>query len=399
VVPVAGPSNTADTVITPGPDSDESLPRLARGLTEDWGYRYRLHATDADVVVAVRSYLGLFALGMARATNAPVIVDLDDDDADYFRQRGDLAESQRFESLVSRLRERGALLVSASGFDDTHRVPNTAPQPASTVRTSTVPGRVVLVGNCRYEPNAEGAQWFIDEVLPLIREQAPAIDVRLIGPASEHVTPYGIGIVDDLADEYAHASIAVCPILTGSGTRTKIIEAWMYGVPVVSTSIGADGLGATDGEHLLIADSARAFADQVRRLLGDQDLSDAVADAARHLAEQQYSPDIAASAVAAAVLPLVTDRTRSFSVVPHLHLTETEDGLVVLDRSNDSVHNLNSTAAMVLLLADGHHAPHDIADEIGRASGLDDAPIEHVTTALTQLCHAGLIASRFDDRH
>jgi glycosyltransferase involved in cell wall biosynthesis len=395
VVPVAGPSGTTDTVITPGPDSDESLPRLARGLTEDWGHRFRLHATDADVIVAVRSYLGLFALGLARATNAPVIVDLDDDDADFFRQRGDLAESQRFESLVSRLRERGAHLVSASGFDSTHRVPNTAPQPASMSRLATVPARIVIVGNFRYEPNAEGAQWFIDSVLPLVHEHAPSVELRLVGPASERFAPYGVGIVDDLAMEYSQAALAACPILIGSGTRTKIIEAWMHGVPVVSTTIGADGLGASHDESILLADEPFDFANQIVRLTSDDELARRLSTSARTVAENLFSPDVVASAVSDIALPLVTDRSRMYVMASNLHLTETDDGLVVLDHSNDSVHNLNSTASMVLYLADGTLDPQGIAEEIRLALDLTQPPTEHVIEAIGQLCRIGLISARF----
>jgi len=249
-----------------------SVPRLARGLTEECSHRYRLHAIDADVIVAVRSYLGLSALGMARATNAPV--------------------------------------------------------------------------------------------------------------------------VDELDREYAQATVSVCPILVGSGTRTKIIEAWLHEVPVVSTSIGADGLGAVHDENLLLADEPLAFADQIVRLISDRGLARRLSASARTLAQDTFSLDVVASAVAEVVLPLVTDRSRTFVMASNLHLTETEDGLVVLDRSNDSVHNLNSTAAMVLYLADGTLDQLGIAEELCLALGLDESPINHVTEALDQLCRIGLVSER-----
>lgn len=395
VVPVAGPSAPSDTVVTPGPDSDETLPRLARGLTEEWGFRYRLHATDADVIVAMRSYLGLFALGMASATNAPVIVDLDDDDADYFRQRGDVAEALRFESLVGRLRDRGAHLVSASGFADTHRVPNTVTLPQATSPEHVHPARILIVGNFRYEPNAEGAAWFIDAVLPEVRKHLPEIDLRLVGPASERFESFGVGIVDDLASEYAQATVSACPILIGSGTRTKIIEAWMYGVPVVSTTIGADSLGAAHDENILLADEPLDFANQIVRLISNGELARHLSTSARTVAVNLFSPDVVASAVADVVLPLVTDRSRTYVMAPNLHLTETDDGLVVLDRSNDSVHNLNSTAAMVLYLADGTLDQQGIAEEIRLALDLPQPPTDHVIEAMDQLCRIGLVSARF----
>lgn len=394
VVPVAGPSAPSDTVVTPGPDSDQTLPRLARGLTEEWGHRYRLHATDADVIVAVRSYLGLFALGMASATNAPVVVDLDDDDADFFRQRGEFAEASRFDNLVGRLRDRGVHLVSASGFADTRRVPNTVSLPQTVFREPVHPPRILIVGNFRYEPNAEGATWFIDTVLPEIRNHVPNVDLRLIGPASDRFEPFGAGIVDDLAAEYARATVSLCPILVGSGTRTKIIEAWLHEIPVVSTSIGADGLGAVHDENLLLADEPLDFADQIVRLISDRELAQRLSASARTLAEDTFSPEVVASAVAEVVLPLVHDRSRTFVMASNLHLTETEDGLVVLDRSNDSVHNLNNTAAMVLYLADGTLDQLGIAEEIRLALDLDEPPVDHVSEAMDQLCRIGLVLAR-----
>lgn len=394
VVPVAGPVGPSDTVITPGPDTDDLLPRLARGLTENWGARFRMHASDADVVVAVRSYLGLFAVGMAGPTNAPVIVDLDDDDADYFRQRGDTAEAARFDSLVNRLRRSSVHLVSASGFGATRRVPNSVAVPTSEVRRPADPPRILIVGNFRYEPNAEGAAWFIDAVLPEVRKHHPEIDLRLVGPASERFESFGVGIVDDLAKEYAHATVSVCPILIGSGTRTKIIEAWVHGVPVVSTSIGADGLGAVRSQHLLIADTPHDFADEVVRVVTDDSVASTIATAGRAHAVEFFSPDVVASAVADVVLPLVTGRSRTFSAATNLHLTETDDGLVVLDRTSDVVHNLNSTASMVFLLADGTLELHQIADEMRNVLGLDEVPLDHVALAMEQLCSLGLVSAR-----
>lgn len=394
VIPVAGPSRSSETVITPGPDSDDALPRLARGLTEAWGRRYRIHAHDADVIVAVRSYLGHFALGLAEATNAPVIVDLDDDDADYFRQRGESAEAERFEHLVNSLRERHVQFVSATGFAGTTRIPNTVPVPELSTRQPAMPPRCLVVGNFTYEPNAEGAIWFIEQVLPRVLQSVPEFELRLIGPGSERVSPHGVGVVADLAEEYAQASLTACPILMGSGTRTKIIEAWMHRVPVVSTGRGADGLDAGHSEHLLIGDSPEEFANHILRLLSESDLVQRLTTSARHHADTFFSPQVVASAMTAVVEPLVRDRARSYVMARNLHLTETDDGMVVLDRSNDSVHTLNTTASMVLVLADGTLDETGIAEEIRTVLGLEDAPITYVQEALQQLCKSGLVSAR-----
>jgi glycosyltransferase involved in cell wall biosynthesis len=78
-------------------------------------------------------------------------------------------------------------------------------------------------------------------------------------------------------------------VLAGSGTRLKILEAWAAGVPVVSTTLGAEGLDARDGESLLLADSGPAFAEAVSRLLASTDLRESVGAAGRLLLEKGYT--------------------------------------------------------------------------------------------------------------
>jgi glycosyltransferase involved in cell wall biosynthesis len=87
----------------------------------------------------------------------------------------------------------------------------------------------------------------------------------------------------------ARARVAVVPLLAGSGTRLKILEAWAAGLPVVSTSVGAEGLTACDGEHLLLADGAAAFARSVSRLLACCDLREKIGRAGRLLLENEFT--------------------------------------------------------------------------------------------------------------
>jgi glycosyltransferase involved in cell wall biosynthesis len=95
--------------------------------------------------------------------------------------------------------------------------------------------------------------------------------------------------MEDAIAEIATARAAVVPLLSGSGTRFKIIEAWAAGTPVISTTIGAEGLGATPGEHLLIADSPADFAAATTSVLNDQPLADRLAAAGRRLYESKFT--------------------------------------------------------------------------------------------------------------
>jgi glycosyltransferase involved in cell wall biosynthesis len=132
------------------------------------------------------------------------------------------------------------------------------------------PFTFVFVGHLGYYPNQDAVIWFCTLVLPRIRERTGAdIRVLVIGPdASAEVkslaqVPGGevVGRVDDLAPHYARAHAAIAPLRAGGGTRIKILEALAHRVPMIATSLGAEGLTAKNGDHLLIADGVEGFTD------------------------------------------------------------------------------------------------------------------------------------------
>jgi glycosyltransferase involved in cell wall biosynthesis len=156
---------------------------------------------------------------------------------------------------------------------------------------------IVFSGNMEYHPNISAVRFFRREVWPLLRERWPGLVWRLIGKNPEAVRRFTSGDarihvegqVDDAIRELARAKVAVVPVLAGSGTRLKILEAWAAGLPVVSTTLGAEGLGARDGESLLLADSGPAFAEAVSRLLASMDLRQRVGAAGRLLLEKEFT--------------------------------------------------------------------------------------------------------------
>jgi glycosyltransferase involved in cell wall biosynthesis len=155
---------------------------------------------------------------------------------------------------------------------------------------------IVFSGNMEYHPNVDAVRFFRREIWPVLRDRHPSLTWRLVGRNPHSVAAFTddsriqvVGSVADAIPELARSRIAVVPLRTGSGTRLKILEAWAAGVPVVSTTIGAEGLGARDGEHLLLADSAAAFADAVTRLLTCPELSRSLGAAARLLVEKEFT--------------------------------------------------------------------------------------------------------------
>jgi glycosyltransferase involved in cell wall biosynthesis len=156
---------------------------------------------------------------------------------------------------------------------------------------------VVFSGNMEYHPNRTAVRYFRREIWPSLRQQAPNVVWRLVGKNPEAIAEFTAGdprievagAVGNAIAELARSRVAVVPLLAGSGTRLKILEAWAAGLPVVSTSIGAEGLGAHDGEHLLIADDPTGFGQATLQLLTRADLRRKLATAGRLLLDKEFT--------------------------------------------------------------------------------------------------------------
>jgi len=134
---------------------------------------------------------------------------------------------------------------------------------------------ILFLGSFRHGPNLTAIHWFIRHVLPSIVEDRP--DARLIVVGSD--APPGnlfagagpsvelLGFVEDIRTELARRAVFVCPILSGSGVRVKLLEAFAAGIPVVSTTVGAEGLARSDGEFCSLADDPREFARKTLAIL------------------------------------------------------------------------------------------------------------------------------------
>jgi polysaccharide biosynthesis protein PslH len=154
---------------------------------------------------------------------------------------------------------------------------------------------IVFSGNMAYQPNIDAAHYFAAEIWPMVRHTHPTVTWRLAGknpkalnlPTDERT--HLSGPMPDAVAEIAAARASVVPLLSGSGTRFKIIEAWAAGTPVISTTIGAEGLGARHGEHLLIADTPNDFASAISTVLNDHTLSSRLASAGREYYEKQFT--------------------------------------------------------------------------------------------------------------
>jgi glycosyltransferase involved in cell wall biosynthesis len=154
----------------------------------------------------------------------------------------------------------------------------------------------VFFGTMDYFPNLDGVRYLLGDIWPRLTAHVPGACLQVIGP---HPSPEVLaqrgprvevtGCVPDLRPYLARAGVVVVPLRVGGGTRFKILEAMAMSRPVVSTTIGAEGIGATDGRNILIADGAEAFAAAVRRVMEDPDLARRIGAEGRALVERHYS--------------------------------------------------------------------------------------------------------------
>lgn len=201
----------------------------------------------------------------------------------------------RFSEVLAASYKDAATVLEEIAPDARVRVyPNALPrQPAPELVEEDA---IVFSGNMEYHPNASAVRFFRKEVWPLLRERWPGLVWRLLGKNPSAVKQFTsgddrievIGAVEDAVREMARAKVAVVPLLVGSGTRFKILEAWAARVPIVSTTIGAEGLPVHDGEDILLADTAAEFAEAVSRLLESAELRRKLARAGRLLLEKEF---------------------------------------------------------------------------------------------------------------
>ena len=136
---------------------------------------------------------------------------------------------------------------------------------------------LLFTGNMDYAPNVDAVQYFVEDILPLIKKEHPKVEFVIAGQrpvkkvtdlASDTVKV--TGFIENLAEVYNSASVVVAPLRFGAGTQNKVLEAMAMGVPVVCSNVGFKGLGIESGEGAIMQTDAQKFADSVNRLLSDE---------------------------------------------------------------------------------------------------------------------------------
>jgi sugar transferase (PEP-CTERM/EpsH1 system associated) len=188
------------------------------------------------------------------------------------------------------------LTVIPTGVDIDYFQPMTVDEAANTL---------VFTGSMDWLPNEDAILYFVDAILPLIKQQCPEVSLEVVGRspsrklqalAEREKSVRLTGWVEDIRPFVARGSVCIVPLRIGGGTRLKIFEAMAMGKAVVSTSVGAEGLPVRAGENILLADTPIDFANAVISLLRDPNQRKQLGASARALVQEKYSwPSVAAS--------------------------------------------------------------------------------------------------------
>lgn len=182
---------------------------------------------------------------------------------------------------------------------------------------------IVFIGNYMHTPNVDAVTWFVEQVWPGVSEILPEARFRVIGSdlpnslrklGGERVDY--LGYVEDLDQVFERARISVAPLRFGAGIKGKVATSLSHGVPVVATTIAAEGMGGTDGEHWLLAEEAGAFAEAVVKSYRDPQIWRQLSDGGMKLVESIYSAEAGRQRLAALLsdLGLAGDPADSFRV-------------------------------------------------------------------------------------
>lgn len=225
-----------------------------------------------------------------------------------------LAEAERYRKLEKKLAQLSDIVWSASADDKevmAHEVPGKPIEVVPTIHELRQRGKpfedregLLFIGNLAHRPNADAVLFFMREVYPRLRQKLRGVRLDIIGDfGSEAIAAYNSeevrirGYVPDVEPYLRDARVFIAPLRFGAGIKGKVGEAMAHGIPVVTTSIGAEGFGLTHEFDVMIADDPESFATAIWQLYSDKELWQRVVDNGRLRIEQYFTPEVIAKTI------------------------------------------------------------------------------------------------------
>jgi glycosyltransferase involved in cell wall biosynthesis len=315
LAPVIPPRGRWQEYIRPALGIDQLFPFLQTAQEEQIAAARRLLSRKPDILF-VHRLISMVPILLSRMPLPPIYYDLDDvEHVSFVRSIRQpplwagkpllylrLPLLKRWESRAIRS-ARASFVCSeedrghvrrAFGHDNVVVVPNAIDLPEA--KPLPAGQTLLFLGLLSYHPNTVAADHLVQNIWPRVRSVLPQARLLIAGARPEWLDSYRerpegvafLGFVDDLDKLYDEVRVVCCPMLYGSGTRIKILEAAAHARPVVSTTLGAEGLSLKDGDEILLRDDPGAFAEACVRLLTDAAMADGMGRKARRAIEREY---------------------------------------------------------------------------------------------------------------
>jgi glycosyltransferase involved in cell wall biosynthesis len=286
-------------------------------------YRRLLKNKNVTTAIVSRPSMGEVFIHRIRRLNPRIKIVFDMVDTHFLRfqreyeisgDRAALAEATRYRKIEKELAQTSDLVWCASGEDKQvmqREAPNTRIEVVPTIHELRERGKpfderadLLFIGNLAHRPNDDAVLFFMQEVYPWLRELLPNVRLDIIGDnPSAAIAAYDSddvsvrGYVPDVEPYLRSARVFVAPLRFGAGIKGKVGEAMGHGIPVVTTSIGAEGFGLTNEVDVMIADDPAAFAAAVEQLYSQRELWERVAQNSRLRIEKHFTPEVIAETI------------------------------------------------------------------------------------------------------
>ncbi|MGH9928971.1 MAG: glycosyltransferase [Pyrinomonadaceae bacterium] len=285
-------------------------------------YRRLLRNKNVKAAIVSRPSMGSAFIHRIRRVNPQIAIVFDMVDTHFLRFQREheisgsvaaLKEAKRYRKLEKQLAQSSDIVWSASLEDKQvmEQVTETRIEVVPTIHELRDCGKsfadrqdLLFIGNLAHRPNDDAVLFFMREVYPSVRESMPNVRFDIIGDnpsaaikahSSDDVRV--LGYVPDVEPYLRNARVFIAPLRFGAGIKGKVGEAMARGVPVVTTSIGAEGFGLTHGLNVMIGDDPASFAEAIHQLYSQKDLWQRVADQGRLRIEKYFAPKVIAETI------------------------------------------------------------------------------------------------------
>ena len=286
-------------------------------------YRRLLKNRNVKAAIVSRPSMGTVFIHRIRRVNPKAGIVFDMVDTHFLRFKREyeisgsaaaLAEAKRYRKIERKLAQTSDIVWCASLEDKqvmAHEAGGTRIEVVPTIHALNDPGKpfddrqdLLFIGNLAHRPNDDAVLFFMREVFPRLRERLPNVRLDIIGDnPSAAISVYNsdevriCGYVSDVEPYLGNARVFVAPLRFGAGIKGKVGEAMAHGLPVVTTSIGAEGFGLTHGLDVMIGDDPESFAGAIQQLYTEKELWQRVAENSRLRIEKYFTPEVIAETI------------------------------------------------------------------------------------------------------